>query len=506
MHKEQDLIRVNYRRSFIVGCLLFACTAGFAQSKVTGNVKDAMGDPMVGVSVVEVGTNNGTITDADGNYTLSVKPGARLKISYVGFNPKEIKAGDKTKVILEEDNKVLNEVVLVCYGTMRLKDVTSSITTIKSEDLNKGVFTDAASMLQGKVAGLVVTTSGDPNGSPSITLRGASSLRSGAAMQPYYVIDGIPGVDISMVSPDDIESIDVLRDATATAIYGSKAANGVIIITTKSGKNGGERTNVSYNGYVGFDNISKTLDMATAQDIREFVTKHNINYAYDGGGDTDWQREVLRTGVSHNHNIAVNGAAKKTNYMASVNYMNREGIIKGSNMYRLNVRSLLSTKVLKDHLDLSLGANMMYGMHRGVKMDNEGASVLDAMNYFNPTNKVTDNRGEWSWGSGSHNFNPMSLIAEDTSETFWKRNQFISKATLHVIDGLLLNMNYSYDNFQHTYSGYDSHKSQLPGLSAYNGKADRNTYFGHSQTFETYANYDKTFDKVHKLALMAGYS
>ena len=506
MHKEQDLIRVNYRRSFIVGCLFFACTAGFAQSKVTGNVKDAMGDPLVGVSVVEVGTNNGTITDADGNYTLSVKPGARLKISYVGFNPKEIKAGDKTKVILEEDNKVLNEVVVVGYGTMRRKDVTSSITTIKSEDLNKGVFTDAASMLQGKVAGLVVTSSGDPNGSPSITLRGASSLRSGAAMQPYYVIDGIPGVDISMVSPDDIESIDVLRDATATAIYGSKAANGVIIITTKSGKNGGERTNVSYNGYVGFDNISKTLDMATAQDIREFVTKHNINYAYDGGGDTDWQREVLRTGVSHNHNIAVNGAAKKTNYMASVNYMNREGIIKGSNMYRLNVRSLLSTKVLKDHLDLSLGANMMYGMHRGVKMDNEGASVLDAMNYFNPTNKVTDNKGEWSWGSGSHNFNPMSLIAEDTSETFWKRNQFIGKATLHVIDGLLLNMNYSYDNFQHTYSGYDSHKSQLPGLSAYNGKADRNTYFGHSQTFETYANYDKTFDKVHKLALMAGYS
>lgn len=506
MCNVQDLIRRNSRRMLISVVLLFVSTMAFAQSKVTGNVKDATGEPLVGVSVVEVGTNNGTVTDIDGNYTLYVKPGARLKISYVGFNSKEVKAGDKTKVVLEEDNKTLNEVVVVGYGTMRRKDVTSSITTIKSEDLNKGVFTDAASMLQGKVAGLVVTTSGDPNGSPSITLRGASSLRSGAAMQPYYVIDGIPGVDISMVAPDDIESIDVLRDATATAIYGSKAANGVIIITTKSGKNGGERTNVSYNGYVGFDNISKTLDMATAQDIRDFVAKHGINYAYDGGGDTDWQKEVLRTGFSHNHNIAVNGGAKKTNYMASVNYMNREGVIKGSNMYRLNVRSLISTKVLKDHLDLSVGANMMYGMHRGVKMDNEGASVLDAMNYFNPTNKVTDDHGDWTWGSGSHNFNPKSLIAEDTSETFWKRNQFIGKATLHVIDGLLLNMNYSYDNFQHTYSGYDSHKSQLPGLSAYNGKADRNTYFGSSQTFETYANYDKTFNKVHKLALMAGYS
>ena len=227
MCNVQDLIRRNSRRMLISVVLLFVSTMAFAQSKVTGNVKDATGEPLVGVSVVEVGTNNGTVTDIDGNYTLYVKPGARLKISYVGFNSKEVKAGDKTKVVLEEDNKTLNEVVVVGYGTMRRKDVTSSITTIKSEDLNKGVFTDAASMLQGKVAGLVVTTSGDPNGSPSITLRGASSLRSGAAMQPYYVIDGIPGVDISMVAPDDIESIDVLRDATATAIYGSKAANGV---------------------------------------------------------------------------------------------------------------------------------------------------------------------------------------------------------------------------------------------------------------------------------------
>src|SRR5574344_1943799 len=144
-------------------------------------------------------------------------------------------------------------------------------------------------MLQGKVAGLVVTSSGDPNGSPSMTLRGASSLRGGAAMSPYYVIDGIPGVDISMVAPDDIESIDVLRDATATAIYGSKAANGVIIITTKSGKKGKEHTNVTYSGYVAFDNVLKTLDMASADDIRNYVKANNIDYAYDGKSSTDWQ-------------------------------------------------------------------------------------------------------------------------------------------------------------------------------------------------------------------------
>lgn len=235
MHRVQNQIRRNCKRLVASALLLFLSTIAFAQSKITGTVKDANGEPLIGVSVVEVGTTNGTVTDIDGNYVLNVKPGAKLRISYVGFNPQEIKSGNNSQVILKEDNKTLNEVVVVGYGTMRRKDVTSSITTVKSEDLNVGVFSDAASMLQGKVAGLVVTSSGDPNGSPSITLRGASSLRTGDAMQPYYVIDGIPGVDISMVAPDDIESIDVLRDATATAIYGSKAANGVIIVTTKSG-------------------------------------------------------------------------------------------------------------------------------------------------------------------------------------------------------------------------------------------------------------------------------
>jgi TonB-linked SusC/RagA family outer membrane protein len=393
MQNVQKSIRRSVKRIFAIALLLLVSTLTFAQSKVSGTVKDAQGEPLVGVSVVEVGTTNGTVTDIDGNYTLNVKPGAKLKVSYVGFTPQTITAGLTSNIKLLEDNKTLNEVVVVGYGTMRRKDVTSSITTIKSEDLNVGVFSDAASMLQGKVAGLVVTTTGDPNGSPSITLRGASSLRTGEAMQPYYVIDGIPGVDISMVAPDDIESIDVLRDATATAIYGSKAANGVIIITTKSGKNGKERTNVTYSGYVAFDNILKTLDMASADDIRNYVKDNNIDYAYDGKSSTDWQDEVLRTAVSHNHNLSINGSSNKTTYLASVNYANREGVIKGSNMYRLNVRSLVSTKVLKDRLDLSAGVNALYAKHKGVATGVDGESVLDAMNYFNPTLPVTNSDG-----------------------------------------------------------------------------------------------------------------
>ena len=483
---------------------LLCSTVMLAQNKVSGTVLDATGEPLIGVSVLEAGTSNGVVTDFDGNFTLTVKQGAKITFSYVGYNAQTLPAANGMKVTLQEDNKVLNEVVVVGYGTMRRKDVTSSITTVQAKDLNKGVFSDPASMLQGKVAGLVVTSTGDPNGSPSITLRGASSLRSGAAMQPYYVIDGIPGVDPSMVAPDDIESIDVLRDATATAIYGSKAANGVIIITTKSGGKT-ERTNVSYNGYVAFDKISKNLDMASASDIRSYVKANGIDYAYDKGGNTDWQKEVLRTGISHNHNLSINGGNAKTKYMASVNFQDRQGVIDGTHMNRLNARALMSTKVLKDRLEFSVGLNSMYAKHVGVTTGVDGASVLDAMNYFNPTNAVKDANG-WTVGDGSANYNPLSMINEDTSETVWKRNQVIAKTTLNIIDGLAWHANYSYDHYQSTYSDYHSHNTQLVPYNAYNGNASRNTYFGHNHTFETYVNYDVTIAKLHKLALMAGYS
>ena len=489
---------------------LLSSSIAFAQNRVSGVVTDSQGEPLIGVTVLEVGTKNGAVTDYDGRYSINVERGKSLQFSYIGYTAKTVRAdGSQVNVVLEEDNKTLNEVVVVGYGTMRRKDVTSSITTVQAKDLNKGVFTDPASMLQGKVAGLVVTSSGDPNGSPSITLRGASSLREGAAMQPYYVIDGIPGVDISMVAPDDIESIDVLRDATATAIYGSKAANGVIIITTKSGGKT-ERTNVSYNGYVAFDNIAKTLDVATAEDIRNYVKTNNIDYAYDKGGSTDWQDEVLRTGISHNHNLSINGGSAKTKYMTSLNFTNRQGVVDGTHMNRLNVRSLISSKVLKDRLEFSVGLNAMYGKHVGVPQDyfDDGrgsASVLDAMNYFNPTFPVMTD-GKWTYGDGSANYNPLSMINEDLSETMWKRNQVVAKATLTIFEGLNWNANYSFNHRQSTYSSYRSHETQIVPFNAYNGTANRNTYFGDDHTFETYLNFDRTFAKVHKLSLMAGYS
>ena len=499
MLKVRNLFGRGFAKAMLSATLLVCSTVAMAQNRVSGVIRDAQGEPLVGVSVVEAGTQNGTVTDIDGRYTLDVKRGAQLNVSYIGFTPQTITAGES--ITLQEDNQLLNEVVVVGYGTMQRKDVTSSITTVKAEDLNRGVFTDPGQMLQGKVPGLVVSSTADPNGSPTITLRGASTLRTGA-MSPYYVVDGIPGVDISIVAPDDIESIDVLRDATATAIYGSKAANGVIIITTKKG--GEEKTNVAYNGYVAFDNILNTYDVCTAEELRQYARDHSVSLK-DGGADVDWQKEVLRTGLSHNHNLSISGGSERTNYMISGNLMKREGVIKMTGMDRFNVRSLVSTKVLKDHLTLSMGVNSMYGKHFGVPTGNEGASVLDAMNYYSPTNAIRNADGSWTVGAGSKNYNPIALMEENTSETIWKRNQFIGKTALELWKGFFWNVNYSWSNYQSTYSGYNTRYSQLEGIGNKNGQAERNTYFGREQTFETYLNYDFKVG-LSKWALMAGYS
>lgn len=492
-HSKAGLLKTVFSAS-----LLLCSTAAMAQSQKSGVIKDANGEPLIGVTVLEQGTSNGTVTDVNGRYTLkTTKPNAKLKVSYIGYESQVITPGQS--VTLSANDATLNEVVVVGYGTMRRKDVTSSITTVNAKDLDKGVYTDPAQMLQGKVAGLVISSSGDPNGSSSITLRGSSSLREGEAMQPYYVIDGIPGMDISMVAPDDIESIDVLRDATATAIYGSKAANGVIIITTKKGTEG--KTNVSYNGYVAFDNALKTLDMASAAELRA-----SGEVVEDEGANTDWQDEVLRTGVSHNHNLSISGGNKQTKYIASLNYIDHDGVIRGTEMNRVNGRALITTKVLKDRLTLSAGINAMRGVHKGVPVGQNGESVLDAMNYYSPTNPVRNEDGSWFKSDiGSQNYNPLSMINEDSNEFEWRRMQYIGKASLDIIDGLVLNANYSYNSKQKVYSYYNSSLSQLP-YGGTKGKAHRDTRLGHDQTFETYLNYDLTLAKVHKLSLMAGYS
>ena len=402
----------------------------------------------------------------------------------------------------QRDTLKLSEIVVVGYGKMRRKDVTSSITTISSADLNKGVYTTPAQLLQGKVPGLVVTNSGDPNASPSITLRGASTLRTGAAMEPYYIVDGVPGVDLSLVATDDIESIDVLRDATATAIYGSKAANGVIIVTTKHGRAGS--AHVTYNGYMAVESVSKNLDLATAAELRAYAAEHGFELANDTGAEVDWQKEVERTGISHNHNLAVSGGNSRSGYNVSLNYLNHEGVIRSSSLERFGARALAHSKVLKDHLQLSLGVNASQTTKKGIEAKEYGVSVTDAMVYYSPAQSVRDNSGAWSEStSTTQYYNPLSMINEDTQKNIYRRMQINGKADLNILADLTWSAQFSYMANQNILSEYHSTKSQIVKT---HGQATRSTYTDNKQVFETFGNYSHSFPGYHRIGAMVGYS
>ena len=506
MLNVQSKKRWTLLQSVVFVMFLLSSTLAFAQNRVTGTVKDKTGMPLPGVNVLEKGTTNGSITDVDGKYIINVEKGKTLQFSYIGFTTQEITVNKSTiNVTLQEDLQALDEVVVIGYGSMSRKDVTSSITTVKSDKLNVGTYTDPAQLLQGKVPGLTITQSSDPNGgTSSITLRGASSLRGGEAMEPYYVVDGVPGVSLALVAPEDIESIDVLRDATATAIYGSKAANGVIIVTTKKGKAG--KATVNYNAYVAIDNVMKNLDMLSASELRAYAQQHNLTLGNDFGASTDWQKEVQRTAFTHNHNVSISGGSESTTYNASINYMDRQGVIKGTDMDRLIGRAFVQTKALNDRLTLSMNLNASITNNYSVETGGDNTSVYDAMNYYSPLVPVRDAEGNWSIYEGvSQNYNPMSLINEDTYKHTTKKLQGTAKAELDIIDGLKWNAMLSYQNEQFLWDEYHTSKSQLTTVKD-NGQAHRRTTQDYRKVFETYLNYDKTFNDVHKLGVMLGYS
>lgn len=490
--------------------LLICCNWGGLHAQaltITGVVSDETGEPLIGATVQEKGTSNGTATDANGAYSIKAAQGKTLVFSYIGYISKEVQVnGAKINVTMKENTNALDEVVVVGYGSMARKDVTSSITTVRAEDMNVGIYTDPAQMLQGKVAGLSIVQSSDPNGgTASITLRGASTLNGSTA--PLYVVDGIPDSDLSLVSPNDIESIDVLRDASATAIYGSKAANGVIIVTTKRGSNGPAR--VTYSGYVSWEKNLKNLDMMDGDELRAYAKTggFDLTSVNDLGYNTNWQDEVLRTGFAQNHNLSISGGTEKTRYAASFNYMKRDGVVRGTNMDRLIGRSLVEASMLKDHLKVTLQVNGSISNHQGVPTDKSGESVLDAMYYFSPLVPVRNEDGSWYEGTyATQNYNPMSLIYENRSKSQSKRIDFTGKASLKIIDGLFLNANFNYLNHQWDYKDYYSTETQVPTKKARHGETSRNTTESIHKLMEIYANYDKTFNEVHKLGIMAGYS
>lgn len=490
--------------------LVLNSTLAFAQNKVTGSVTDKSGEALIGVSVVEKGTTNGVMTDTDGKFVLNAPLGGTLQFSLVGHTPQEVKiTGALLSVILQEDNKMLDEVIVVGYGKMTRKDLTSSITTIKSEDFNKGgVYTSPGQLLQGKVPGLTITTSSNPTATPSVTLRGASSLREGDAQEPYYVIDGIPGASLALVSPDDIESIDVLRDASATAIYGSKAANGVIIVTTKKGMKGA--SNVTYSTYLAIDQVSKQWKLLNASQHRKLLSDNNItlgsgNYI-DENTDTDWQEEVQRTGISQSHNLSITGGSENTNYSASLNYLENNGVIKRSELDRTIARMSLNTKTLNNRLDLGFSLNASITNCKYIQTGSDGLSVLDAMTYYLPESPVYNTDGTYFENLGNNQYyNPVALLYQNSDNVRAKKLQGVGTASLQIIpEELILSANFSYQTDNQTTSRYydiDSKVKQNVG-----GYALRSANEDIQKNLEIYANYNKTFKDIHKVGLMFGYS
>lgn len=483
--------------------LLVASTPAWAQNNwVSGTVTDAKGEALIGVTVRIEGTNTGTATDIDGKYRLDGALGKKLSFSYVGFEPQTILAKTATlDVVMTDNDAVLDELVVVGYGTMKRKDLTGSITTVNSKDMNVGSYTDPGQLLQGKVPGLVVVQSSDPNGGVnSLTLRGASTLNGSTS--PLYVVDGIPGVNLNLVSAADIESIDVLRDASATAIYGSKAANGVIIVTTKRGAEGPAR--VSYQGYVSWEKIANDHKMMTASQLRQYAEDNGLTIPNDKGADTNWADEVQRTGFATNHNLSISGGSKTTSYNASVNYIKRDGIIKGVGNNLFTARAYIETKTLKDRLTLAVGLNGNVRKEWGVSRGNLGTSVYEGMYYYSPLVPVYAEDGSWYCDKTiSQNFNPLSIISENYSMATFKRLQATGKASLKIIDGLLLNGNFSYETQNYHYRDYATTKSQTNNR---HGETSQNVTDDWGKLMEIYGNYDKEFAEKHKLALMAGYS
>jgi iron complex outermembrane receptor protein len=473
---------------------------------VTGKVVDESSIPLPGVAVKVKNKSIATSTDLNGNYTIRVTGNNDvLEFSFIGMKPQEIKVENQSKIDLKlnSDAKQLKDVVVIGYGTSNRKDLTSAVTSVNAEDFNNGVLVSPAELLQGKVAGLNVTKSGDPNGKPVTILRGPSTLREGAAQEPFYVIDGVPGASIYLLAPADIESIDVLKDASSTAIYGSRAANGVIIVTTKKAKNGQSR--LSYNAYAATENVSKTYDMLSADELRTYLKNNNqvLNPVDDDGSNTKWQDLVERTGYSQNHNISYGGAGQSADFGASVNYLDNQGILKNTSLKRTIARGYINQRFFNDKLKLNLSVTNSASTGTNIYQQ----YVLSNMLFFLPTVGPFNEDGTYKENynrTGSGTRNPLSIIDNNSISTKNSTTLINGIVSVDILRGLKFTASGSTQKSQDNFDTYLNSKSGL--ARGVNGQAKKTEYLNKSDVFEGYFNYDRVFNAKHDLKLLAGYS
>ena len=487
---------------FLLLTLLSFSLTALAQQKVTGKVKDSSGEPVIGASVVVKGNNTmGTITDFDGNFMLDVPTKSVLVISYIGYVTQEVPTvGKKSlEIILKEDTKTLDEVVVIGYGTQRKGDVTSSVASVKADNFVKGAVKDVGQLIQGKVAGLAITNpNGDPTGSTQIRLRGTNTI-GGANTAPLVLIDGIPG-ELGTVAPEDVESVDVLKDGSAAAIYGTRGTNGVILITTKQAK-GVDINQVEYNGYVSTSLIAKKLDMLNADEFRTLYPDQ------DHGADTDWIDEISRTPISHVHNLSLMGGNSKTNYIANLNYASRQGIMKKSDFESFQGRIEVTHRMFDDKLKLKFG---LFGKKNQMESTTSGGSfrgwVYGQATRRNPTDPVRNEDGTWNENVSKFEYeNPLALLYEAEGNVKKTQLRYNGNIVYNPIKDLTLSAVFSYirDNMNRGYGETLSHISALrDGLA---GWSSVGAYTKMEKLMELTAQYNKEID-AHKFSVLGGYS
>ncbi len=471
---------------------------------VKGKVADSYGEPLIGVSIAVKRTSTGTLTDMDGNFSVDLDSGEILSISYIGYITQDI-ITDKSatlRIILEEDVKQLNEVVVVGYGTQRRGELTSSIASVKKESFTQGAVQDAAQLIQGKVAGLgVILPNGDPTSTTQIMLRGAGTLLSSTS--PLVIIDGVPG-DLSTVAPEDIESVDVLKDGSAAAIYGTRGNNGVIFITTK--KNRGDRKGVEVQSYITVQTIKKKLDMMNATEYREAVAQNKPG-AIDYGYDVNWLDEILRTPITSVTNASFYGGNSETNYIANINYKAAEGIVKRSDNNVLTTR-LEANHSMWDNL-VKFNFNIM-GRQQEYQSLGDGnsfnGSIYRTALIGNPTDRLKDEEGTWVEHTTMNGYmNPVAAIYESDGKNKNTQIKTFGSITLTPIEQLYLKALVSHTTFNETRGYYETKKHISTVRDKKNGFASRGTTKSVDDLMELTAQYREQFG-LHNLTALGGYS
>ena len=509
MRKRKMFPSFRHSRTIAASMLMSFCLTGavYAQKgTIKGTVVDENGEPVIGANVIVKGTTNGTITDLDGNYVIPVEnmKNVVLQVSYVGYNTVEEAVKGRASVPIKLQASVVNlgEVVAIGYGTQSRKEITGSVANVSEESFNKGVTRDASDLLQGKVAGLTITTgSGDVTRGAQIQLRGTSTLQNDQG--PMIVIDGIPGGDMSTVSPSDIESISVLKDASSAAIYGSRAAGGVILITTKRGS--GSKTTINYDGYVTASTVANKPDLLNAQEWRDanHALGKDISLYDSYNNDTDWFDEMTRTGISQQHSLSLSGGTSKSNYRASYTFMDRNGVARDNYMTRHSFRFQFQQRAINDRLRISLtGSATLTDMQMPF-----GDDFILAYNML-PVYPVYNEDGSYFIGA-NHNYDQGNPVQNQDQNYRKSRNNYFYGAgdvQFTIIDGLTTKLQMYKSRFNSDYSEWqDPRNSRGQGD---NGYARRRARTWDRNLLEWTFNYNKAFgsEEEHKIDAVAGYS